>query len=122
MRKIAKSTRVAAVAALAIGVASQTAVDVARRTERSVTAAAAQTAFLRPNLAVARMRNIRQLRTLTAAQRSRIDAKLGLHRDALREAATAGDPTGEVRLLLADVEHVLTPVQRREVGGASSLD
>jgi len=122
MRTIAKSTRVAAVAALAIGVASRTAVGVAKRTERSMTAAAAQTASLRPNVAVARMRNIRQLRTLTAAQRSRIDAKLGLHRDALREAAMTGDPTGEVKSLLADVEHVLTPVQRREVGGVSGLD
>ncbi|SRR5712692_5599809 len=116
-----KSMRIAAAATLAIGIASQTAVDVANRTERSVVASAVQAPSLSPNLAVMRMRTIRRLRTLTVAQRSRIEETLGRHRGALREAATTGDPTREVRSLLAEVENVLTPVQRREVGDTPSL-
>jgi len=121
LRLAGKSTRIAAAATLVIGMASQTAVDVANRAERSTIAGAAQTPSVSPSLAVMRMRSIRRLRTLTVAQRSRIEETLGRHRSALREAATTGDPTEEVRSLLADVENVLTPAQRQQVGDTSSL-
>jgi hypothetical protein len=121
MTIVTKSVRVAAAATMAIGIASQTAVDVANRSERSATIVAIQAPSISPNVAVMRMRSIRQLRTLTPAQRTRIDETLGRYRQAIRDAATTGDPSREVGSLLADVENVLTPVQRRQVVDTPSL-
>jgi hypothetical protein len=116
-----RSVRIAAAATIAIGIASQTAVDVANRSERSATIVAIQAPSIPPNVAVMRMRSIRQLRTLTPTQRTRIDETLGRYRQTIRDAATIGDPSREVGSLLADVENVLTPVQRRQVVDAPTM-